>query len=80
MSRVREPLSDRLLAIRAKVAMELQPEVLSDFEQGTIREAHRRCVYADGVMSTAERRVVEDAVAALIVARRPELSDRGLAA
>lgn len=71
---------DALLLIRANALLHSRAEVLADFEVDTIREAHRRCLAGQGELSGAERRVIEDAVAAMLAAPRQDLTDAGLAA
>ncbi len=70
----------RWLLVRANSLVFQRGEVLADFERETIAEAHRRVVREDGVMTPAERQVVEDAVEAMIKAGRQDLTAAGLAA
>ncbi|MBJ7318265.1 MAG: hypothetical protein JHC96_05660 [Brevundimonas sp.] len=59
---------DLILLFRARVLMIGRREVLSAFEIQTIREADARVRIRQGVVSPAERTVIEDAVAAMSAA------------
>lgn len=72
--------ADTLLLISTNALMHTRREVLADFEADTVREAHDRVVYGRGVLTDDERRVIEDAMAAMIHAPRQDLTDAGLAA
>lgn len=59
---------DLILLFRARVLMIGRREVLSAFEIQTIREADARVRSRQGVVTPAERTVIEDAVAAMLAA------------
>ncbi len=69
-----------VLLVRANAHLFSRAEVLADFEIRVIREAHDRVVQRGGVITANERRVVEDALAAMVSAPRQDLTDKGLAA
>lgn len=72
--------ADTLLLIRANALLHTRREVLADFEADTVRDAHDRVVYGRGVLTADERRVIDDAISAMIHAPRQDLTDAGLAA
>ena len=72
--------ADTLLVIRANALMHTRRDVLADFETETVREAHDRVVFGKGVMTTAERDVIQAALDAMQVAPRQDLTTAGLAA
>lgn len=69
-----------ILLIRANALAHLRAEVLADFELATVREAHDRVVFRGGVLTEAERQVVQEAVDAMLSAPRQDLTCEGLAA
>ncbi len=71
---------DGVLLVRASAHMHNRGDCLADFERDTIREAFDRVVLSHGVMSADERRVVEQALEAMVLAGRQDLTDAGLAA
>ena len=72
--------ADTLLMIRANALMHTRRDVLADFEAALIREAHDRVVYGKGVLTDAERQVVQEAFGAMQAAPRQDLTAAGLAA
>lgn len=56
--------------LRARLLMTVRSEALSAFEIQTIHEADARVRHGLGVVSPAERTVIEDAVAAMSAAAR----------
>lgn len=69
----------RWLLIRARHLDISRGEVLAEFERTVIAEAHQRVVREGGVLTPAERQVVEDAVDAMVAAGRQGVEE-GLAA
>lgn len=72
--------ADHILLFRARTLMLGRREVLADFEIRTIQEAHARLRTGLGVVSAAERVVIEDALEAMLTAGRQDLTAAGLAA
>ncbi len=73
--------ADDILLIRANAHVYQRAEVLTDFEIQTIREAFDRRIVRLGAPVTAdERRVISEAMDAMVSAGRQDLTDMGLAA